>query len=100
MRDRARALWQQALASDPGMARVWIDLSKLDLQNDRAREATDKAEHARRVAPRWWPAQLAVATALRGQGFEQPADAALAAGLALVSAVSAWGLIEGKPRPS
>ncbi len=84
MRDRARALWQQALASDPGMARVWIDLSKLDLQNDLAREATDKAEQARRVAPTWWPAQLAVATALRGQGFEQPADAALAAGLSLV----------------
>ncbi len=84
MRDRARALWQQALASDPGMARVWIDLAKLDLQNDRAREATDKAEHARHVAPMWWPAQLAAATALRGQGFEQPADAALAKGLALV----------------
>ncbi len=84
MRDRARALWQQALASDPGMARVWLDLSKLDLQNDRAHEAADKAERARKVAPKWWPAHLAVATALRGQGLEQPADAALATGLALV----------------
>jgi cellulose synthase operon protein C len=84
MRDRARALWQQALSIDPGMARVWLDLSKLDLQNDRLREATDKAEHARKAAPTWWPARLAVATALRGQGFEQPADAALAEGLALV----------------
>jgi hypothetical protein len=51
MRDRGRALWQQALASDAGMARVWIDLSKFDLQNDRSREATEKAERARQVAP-------------------------------------------------
>jgi len=83
MRDRARALWQQALDCDPGMARVWLDLSKLDLQNDRPREATEKAERARQVAPTWWPAHLALATALRGQGLEQPADAALASGLAL-----------------
>lgn len=84
MRDRARALWQQAVASDPGMARAWIDLSKFDLQNDQSREATAKAERARQVAPAWWPAHLAVATALRGQGLEQPADAALSDGLQLI----------------
>ena len=83
MRDRARALWQQALDRDPGMARVWLDLSKLDLQNDRPREATEKAEHAWQVAPTWWPAHLALAAARRAQGLEQPADAALASGLAL-----------------
>ena len=83
MRDRARALWQHALDRDPGMARVWLDLSKLDVQNDRPREAAEKAERARRAAPTWWPAHLALATALRGQGLEQPADAALASGLAL-----------------
>lgn len=95
MRDRARALWQHALASDPGMARVWLDLSKLDLQNDRPREATEKAERARQVAPAWWPAHLALATASRGQGLEQPADAALAAGLALTEgAMGACGMIE------
>jgi tetratricopeptide (TPR) repeat protein len=84
MRDRARALWQQAVASDPGMARVWLDLSKLDLHNDQPREATEKAERARQVSPSSWPAHLAVATALRAQGLEQPADAALATGLTLV----------------
>ena len=84
LRDRGRAWWQQAVASDPGMARVWLDLSKLDLQNDRPREATEKAERARQVSPAWWPAHLAAASALRGQGLEQPADAALATGLQLV----------------
>ena len=95
MRDRGRALWQQTLASDAGMARVWIDLSKFDLQNDRSREATEKAERARQVAPSWWPAHLAVATALRGQGLEQPADAALATGLALIDgAAGACDMLE------
>jgi tetratricopeptide (TPR) repeat protein len=84
MRDRARTLWQQAVAIDPGMARVWLDLSKLDLQNDQSREATEKAERAMQAAPVWWPAHLAVATALRGQGLEQPADVALARGLQLI----------------
>ena len=88
MRDRARALWQQAVASDPGMARAWLDLSKFDLQNDQSREATEKAERARQAAPAWWPAHLAVATALRGQGLEQPADAALEAGLKLLDLTS------------
>ena len=92
MRDHARSLWQQALAIDPGMARVCLDLSKLELQNDRPREAAEQAEQARRTAPTWWPAQLAVATALRGQGLEQPADAALALGLALVD--SGFGACE------
>jgi tetratricopeptide (TPR) repeat protein len=95
MRDRARALWLQGLASDPKMARVWLDLSKLDLQNDRPREAAEKAEQARQAAPAWWPAHLAKATALRGQGLEQPADAALAAALALTEgALGACEMIE------
>ena len=88
LRDRGRAWWQQAVASDPGMARAWLDLSKFDLQNDQSREATEKAERARQAAPAWWPAHLAVATALRGQGLEQPADAALEAGLKLLDLTS------------
>ena len=95
MRDHARSLWQQALAGDPDMARVWLDLSKLELQNDRPREAAEQAERARRTAPTWWPAHLAVATALRAQGLEQPADAALALGLAQVDAgIGACELVE------
>jgi tetratricopeptide (TPR) repeat protein len=84
MRDRGRALWQQALVVDPTMARVWLDLSKLELQNDRPREAAEKAAGALRAAPTWWPAQLALSRALRAQGLEEPADAALAQGLAQV----------------
>jgi hypothetical protein len=84
MRERARDLWQKAVAVDPAMARVWLDLSKLELQNDRAREATDRAERARRVASGWWPGILAHSAALRAQGLEQPADVALGAAVVLV----------------
>jgi tetratricopeptide (TPR) repeat protein len=82
-RDKARSLWRQALAIDPGMARVWLDLSDLEMRNERPREAAQNAEQARLAAPGWWPAQLGAATALRAQGLEQPADAALDQGLAL-----------------
>lgn len=85
LRDRERALWQAALAIDPSFARVALDLSRLEMQNERPREAADKAERARRLAPSWWPAQLGAATALRAQGFEKAADDALANGLALVA---------------
>jgi len=84
VRDRARDLWQKAVAVDPAMARAWLDLSKLELQNDRAREATEKAERARQAAAGWWPGILAHAAALRAQGLEQPADTALAAATLLV----------------
>ena len=84
MRDRARDLWQKAVAVDPAMARVWLDLSKLELQNDRAREATEKAEPARQIAAGWWPGMVAHSAALRAQGLEQPADTALGAAVALV----------------
>ena len=83
-RDKARALWQQALAVDPEMARVWLDLSNLEMQHERPREAAENAERGRRIAPRWWPAHLGLATAWRAQGLEQPADVALGMGLALV----------------
>jgi cellulose synthase operon protein C len=84
MRDKARGLWQQAVAVDPNLARVWLDLSHLEMQHERPREAAAHAERGRELAPRWWPAHLGLAAALRAQGLEQPADDALAAGLALV----------------
>lgn len=84
-RDQSRALLQKAVSIDPTMARVWIDLSHLELQNDRPREATAKAERARREASAWWPAHLAVSTALRAQGLERPADDALDAGFRMVA---------------
>jgi len=84
-RDEARASWRRALAVDPKMARVWLDLSNLEMQQERPREAADNAERGRQAAPDWWPAQLALATALRAQGLEQPADAALAEGLTFVA---------------
>ena len=83
-RDKARGLWRQALAVDAKLARVWLDLSELEMQRERPREAAEDAERACQLAPKWWPAHLALATALRGQGLERPADDALAAGLALV----------------
>jgi tetratricopeptide (TPR) repeat protein len=85
-RDKARALWQQAVAVDTGMARVWLDLSNLELQRDRPREAAAHAERAKQASPAWWPAAMGWAAALRAQGLEQPADEALAAGLAVVAA--------------
>lgn len=82
-RDRARDLLQKAVAVDPAMARVWLDLAKIELDNDRARDATEKAERARKVAPAWWSAVLGHSSALRAHGLEQPADAVLDAALAL-----------------
>ena len=86
MRDKARSLWRQALAVDERLARVWLDLSGLEMQNDRPREAAANAERGRDLASSWWPAQLGLATALRAQGLERQADAALHAGVALVEA--------------
>jgi cellulose synthase operon protein C len=83
-RDEARELWQRAVAADAGMARVLLDLSDLEMQRERPREAADYAERASKLAPRFWPAKLALAGALRSQGMEAPADLALFAGLALV----------------
>ena len=83
-RDQARARWRKALAVDPRMARVWLDLSALEMQQDRPREAAENATRGTQSAQGWWPAYLGLATALRAQGLEQPADAALDAGLALV----------------
>ena len=84
LRDQSRVLWQRALAVDAHMARVWLDLANLEMQNDRPREAAENAGRARQEAPTWWPAHQAVAVALRAQGFEAPADTALSAGLALI----------------
>lgn len=84
-RDEARELWQRAVAADARMARVWLDLADLETQRERPREAADYAERASKLAPRWWPSYLVLATALRSQGLERPADDALAAGLALVA---------------
>jgi tetratricopeptide (TPR) repeat protein len=84
LRDKARTLWQRAVAIDPSLARVWLDLSNLEMQNDRPREATENAEQALKAAPTWWPAHLGLSSALRAQGLEQPADKALADGLSLV----------------
>ncbi|MBN2575270.1 MAG: tetratricopeptide repeat protein [Deltaproteobacteria bacterium] len=89
MRDKARALWQQAVTVDSRLARVWLDLSDLEMQQERPREAAAHAERSRQLAPGWWPAQLGLASAWRAQGLEQPADEALAAGLALVE--PGWG---------
>jgi cellulose synthase operon protein C len=84
MRDKARALWRQALAGDSSLARVWLDLATLEMQNERPREAAEHARRAQQAAPGWWPAHLAVEAAARAQGLEQPADAALAQAVALV----------------
>jgi tetratricopeptide (TPR) repeat protein len=84
MRDKARGLWQRAVGAEPSLARVWLDLSNLDMQSDKPREAIDDARRAVQANPDWWPAHLGLAAALRAQGLEQPADAELAKALALV----------------
>jgi tetratricopeptide (TPR) repeat protein len=81
-RDRARALYLRAVAADPRMARVWVDLARLELDNERPREASEDAERARSAATDWWPAALQLADALRARGLERDADAALAEAVA------------------
>ena len=84
MRDKARELFGRALAIDPGMARAWLDLAGLEMQKSRPRDAAAAARHALAVAPAWWPGHLALATALRAQGFERPADDEIDAGMKLL----------------
>jgi tetratricopeptide (TPR) repeat protein len=86
MRDKARDLLSRAVTLDARLARVWLDLSSLEMQKNRPREAASDAERAIAAAPRWWPARLGLAAALRAQGFDQLADNALGAGTKLVDA--------------
>ena len=81
-RDRARGLHLRAVAVDPHMARAWLDLSRLELDSDRSREAAEDAQWARSAAPGWWPAALQLAEALRTRGMERDADMALAVAVA------------------
>lgn len=83
-RDRARRLYLKATARDPRLARAWTDVARIELDNDRPREACDYAHKAQSAAPSWWPASLQLSEALRTRGLETGADAALAAALALV----------------
>ncbi len=81
-RDRARGFYLNAVAVDPHLARVWLDLARLELDNDRPREASEDAQQARSAAVDWWPAGLRLADALRARGLERDADAVLAAAMA------------------
>jgi hypothetical protein len=81
-RDRARALYLQAVKVDPHLARAWLDLARLELDNDRPREAVQDAQQAQSAAPDWWLSALQLADALRARGLERDADAALAVALA------------------
>jgi cellulose synthase operon protein C len=83
-RDKARILLSRALATDPKLARVWVDLSNLEMQKSHPREAATDAERAVDAAPAWWPGHSALAAALRAQGFDEPADRALEAGMKLL----------------
>ena len=81
-RDRARSLHLRAVAVDSHLARAWLDLARMELDNDRPREAAEDAQRARSAAADWWPAALQLADALRARGLERDADAALAEALA------------------
>jgi hypothetical protein len=81
-RDRARGLYLQAVTVDPLLARAWLDLARLELDNDRPREASEDALRARSAAADWWPAALQLAETLRARGLERDADATLAAAVA------------------
>ncbi len=83
-RDRARGLYLKATARDVRLARAWADVSRIELDDDRPREACEHAEKARSAAPRWWPASLQLFETLRARGLEIEADSALGKALALV----------------
>jgi tetratricopeptide (TPR) repeat protein len=76
-RDAARALLRAAVAIDPTLAREWNALADLELDAEHPREAMEPARRATQAAARWWPPELALATALRTRGLEWDADRAL-----------------------
>ena len=88
-RDGARTLFRKAVALDDRLARVWRDLAGLELSEERPREATEAAEQALKVAPRFWPAELSLMEAARTRGLERDADRALDRALAAVGAAPA-----------
>lgn len=78
-RAAARGLYRRAVDADARLARAWRELAGLDLEDDRTRDAAWEAEKALAAQPGWWPAQIALANALRARGLERDADASLEA---------------------
>ena len=81
-RDRARSLYLRAVDVDPRLARAWLELARLELDDDRPREAAEDAQRARNLCVDWWPAALQLADGLRARGLERDADVALAEAVA------------------
>jgi tetratricopeptide (TPR) repeat protein len=77
VRDEAQSLYRQAVTLDPTLARVWGELSRMELGRDRPAEAVELGETALRARPRFWPAAVTLLEALRGRGFEKQADEVL-----------------------
>jgi tetratricopeptide (TPR) repeat protein len=88
-RDEAQELQRQAVALDPRLARVYLELARGELERDQPGEAVALAERARAAAPGWWPAAMTAIEALRARGFEQQADAVLG------EAIAGLGAAEG-----
>ena len=82
-RDRGRALLQEALVLDAGLARPRHALAGLALDDDRPRVAIEEAKLAAKIAPRWWLPQLTLYGSYRLRGLAFEADRALDRALAL-----------------
>src|SRR5262249_28972989 len=80
-RERTRALLQEALATDPSLARAAYHLALLDLQDDRVREALERLDASPRP-PGLVSWQVLRAQGLRARGLAEEADRVLAAAAA------------------
>jgi cellulose synthase operon protein C len=98
-RDAARRYLHQAVAVDAELARGWQTLAALEMDDDRARDATADARRAGSAAPAWWAPDLLLARLLRARGLDFDAAAALAqAGAKSAGAATPCPVLEAQRR--
>ncbi len=82
-RDRARRIYEHALAVDPALERARYNLAGMDLELDHPREAIERLAEAKGTTHGNWRFPFARYQALRMRGWNEEAEHALAEALTL-----------------